>query len=486
MKHIENMKKTIFILMAAAGLCSCDAFLDEPMKGDYSSGNIYSTEEQAELAVNAVYNAAAYCINLWKFGDVASDDSEKGGNPGDQADIGYIDEWNVLSDNGAVAEFWQNTYETISRANNAISGIEASGISDDAKSRLTAEAKFLRAFSYFQLVNIFGEVPLKLLPQSSVENVHVGLSSVEKIYGQIEQDLIDAQVLPATYAGEDAGRVTKGAAYGLLAKVQLYQGKYEDALTSISNLKQLKLYDLEQDYSALFRLGEDGESNGNSIESIFAIFFLSDQVPAMGNALNQWFAPAAEGGYYFNAPTQDWVDCFDEQTESGEEDPRIDASIGRDGKEWFEQGEFNAEEWAPATGYLVKKFNQPLSQVSSGRKGDGGLAYIYLRYADILLMEAECQNELHHPDLAEDPLNLVRGRAGLQALEGQTEDAMRDAIRTERRRELGFEFHRFFDLMRWGEEAAKEALGNDFPWSEPRYWFPLPQSEVDSNLGISK
>ena len=479
------MKKAIYIFLAAACLSSCDSFLDEPMKGDYSTSTMYSSAEQAELAVNAVYNAAAYSINLWKFGDIPSDDSVKGGNAGDQADLGYIDEWNVLSDNGAVAEFWQNTYETIARANNAIAGIESSSIDEGVKAQLIGEAKFLRAFSYFQLVNIFGEVPLKLKPQSTEENVHVGFYSVEDIYEQIERDLTDAQVLPASYASTETGRATKGAAYGLLAKAQLYQGKYNEALASINSLKSLNVYDLEDDYADLFRLGADGVSNGNSIESIFALFFLSDQVPALGNALNQWFAPSAEGGYYFNAPTQDWVDSFSEKTVDGTDDPRIDASIGREGVEWFGQGPFQ-KAWAPTTGYLVKKHNQPLSEVDAGRKGDGGLAYIYLRYADILLMEAECQNELHHPELAESPLNDVRGRAGLSDITGKTEEEMRTIIREERRKELGFEFHRFFDLMRWGEEAAKEALGADFPWEAPRYYFPVPQTELDSNLGITE
>ena len=276
------MKKSIYIFLAAACLSSCDSFLDEPMKGDYSSSTVYSSAEQAEQAVNAVYNAAAYSINLWKFGDIPSDDSKKGGNAGDQADLGYIDEWKVLSDNGAVAEFWQNTYETIARANNAIAGIESSSIDETVKTQLIGEAKFLRAFSYFQLVNIFGEVPLKLKPQSTEENVHVGFYSVEAIYEQIERDLTDAQVLPASYASTETGRVTKGAAYGLLAKAQLYQEKYSEALASINSLKSLNIYDLEDNYSDLFRLGADGVSNGNSIESVFALFFLSDQNPGLG------------------------------------------------------------------------------------------------------------------------------------------------------------------------------------------------------------
>lgn len=470
------MKRLIYVFLVLAGLSSCDDFLTEDLKGDYNSTNILSNEEQAQLAVNAIYNAAAYSINLWKFGDIASDDAVKGGNDGDQAEIGYIDDFTAQSDNGVIAEFWQNTYETISRANNVIDGIKNTPMDATKKEQMIAEAKFLRAYSYFQLVNIFGEVPLKLYPQNSDKNIYVGLSSVEGIYTQIEKDLTDAVVLPVSYAVTETGRATRGAAYGLLAKAQLYQKKYGEALTSIQNLESLNLYDLDS-YENLFKLG-----NENSIETIFAICFLSNQVPTCSNALNQWLAPSIESGYFFDNPTQSWVDIFTEKQTDGSDDLRLDASIGRDGKIWLNDNTFSSS-WS-STGYLVKKHNQPLSEVDAGRKGDGGLAYVYLRYADILLMKAECQNELHHPDLAEAPLNRVRNRAGLADISGKTESEMRSLIRTERRKELGFEFHRFFDLMRWGKEVATEALGSGFTWTEPRYYFPLPQTELDSNLGI--
>lgn len=471
------MKKIVYSIILLIGLASCNDFLDENLKGDFDSKKIYSSPEQAALAVNGIYNAAAYSINLWKFGDIASDDAIKGGNEGDQAEIGYLDDFSAKSDNGVISEFWQNTYETISRANNVIAGVENLVMDETLKAQYIGEAKFLRAYSYFQLVNIFGEVPLKLYPQEKAENIHVKLSSVEDIYAQIEKDLTQAApgLLPS-YSSAQAGHATRGAAYGLLAKAQLYQKKYSEALVSIELLKGLHLYDLDE-YVNLFKLG-----NEDNKEVVWAIRFKSDEVPACGNSLNQWFAPQIENGYYFNAPTQSYVDCFNEKQENGEDDLRLDISIGRDGKEWM-NGEVFSSSWS-STGYLVKKHNQPLAEVSAGRKGDGGLAYIYLRYADILLIEAECQNELHHPELAESSLNLVRNRAGLASVTGKDEFAMRELIRTERRRELGFEFHRFFDLMRWGKEAATQALGSDFTWSEPRFYFPIPQTETDSNLAL--
>lgn len=471
------MKKIIYIVCLSLGLVSCSDFLDEKLKYEYGSDNIFKSEEQARGTLTGVYNAAATSVNLWKVGDVASDDAVKGGNPGDQADLGRIEDFSADRANGVLYELWKNTYETINRANNVISGIVSTPMDQTLKNQYIGEAKFLRAYSYFQLVNIFGKVPLKLIPQQETGGIHVPFSEVSAIYTQIEKDLGDAAgALPKEYASNNLGRVTKGAAYGLLAKVQLYQKKYTAALENIQLLEGLGVYDLD-DYANLFKLG-----NENSKESVFAIRFMSDQTPVCSNPLNQWLAPADENGYYMDAPTQNYVDCFTEKQISGEEDPRIDLSIGRDGKPWLNDNLFSAS-WSE-TGYLVKKHNQPLTEVPLGTKGDGGMSYIYLRYADILLMKAECLNETHQPSLAEIELNQVRNRSGLSSVSGNGENSVRELIRTERRRELGFEFHRFFDLMRWGKEVATAALGENFKWTEPRFYFPVPQGEYDSNQGI--
>ncbi len=475
------MKKIILALpVFFLTLASCNDFLDEPMKGNLNSNSIYSSPEEAQLAVNGVYNASTYFINLWKIGDVASDDAVKGGNEGDMSDLNYIIDFTASSDNGVLAELWQNTYEVVSRANNVIGNVPGmSNIANERKESFIAQAKFFRALSYFVLTNIYGEVPLKLQPQSTPETINVPLSSVEQIYAQIEQDLKTAA--PALdIAPAERGRVTRGAAYGLLAKAYLYQGKYSNVLTAIELMEQAGNYDLEDDYANLFKLG-----NENSREVVYAIQFLSGQNPGLGNALNQYLAPLEEMGYYFDAPTQDWVNCFTELCEDGSTDPRLDASIGRNGMPWLNDNLFESA-WAPATGYLVKKHNQPLEEVPAGRKGDGGLAYIYLRYADVLLMKAEAQNELHHPDLAKVPLNRVRSRAGLAATTATDEYTMRHAIRLERRRELGFEFHRFFDLMRYGQAAAQEALGSALPWGSTRFYYPIPQAEWDSNHALKQ
>lgn len=478
------MKKLsiLFLIIGLFTLNSCNDFLNEELEGEYTSDNIYNTQEEADLALTGVYNSLSFTTSsnmMWVFGDVASDDAVKGGSASDQAEIGMIDEFNIKSDNGILLTYWQFAYEGISRANNVIHGSYGSAVSNDVKESMIAQAKFVRAYYYFNLVNIWGKVPLRLEP-TTPSNVNKPLSEVSDIYSRIETDLSEAAaVLPATYSNAaDKGRITKGAAYGLLAKAQLYQKNWDGCIKTITTLLEpLGIYDLETNYEDLFKLGAE-----NSKEALFAICHKSNQNPGVGNSLNQWFAPLPEGGYYFNAPTNNYVLAFSEQTTSGQTDPRLDASIGRSGKEWLNGESFDLT-WS-VTGYLVKKHNQPLAEVPAGTKGDGGLPYIYLRYADILLMKAEAYTEDGNIGDAAATLKLVRDRAGLAYVNPINQDQMRSVIYLERRRELGFEFHRFFDLMRWGKDVATQALGSDFKWEEPRFYFPLPQNEVDSNSGI--
>ena len=472
------MKTIKLYMMAAAAVLavSCNGFLDEQLKGSYSSDTYYTSASKAEMAVNAVYNSL-YDNNLWMFGDVASDDSVKGGDDGDQPQITEIDEFTAGTDNGSVATFWQRTYETINRANNVIATVPGMKLDDAVTARLVGEAKFLRAYSYFNLVNIFGKVPLKLKPQNTSAAIHVGLSEVSAIYEQIDRDLTDAA---NSLTDARNGRASRAAAYALLAKSKVFQGKYDDALTAISNFENLNkslspTYALEPTYADLFKSG--GE---NSVESIFAIRYINNTTVSRGNNLNVWFSPSVEEqGYHFNQPTQSYVDCFDETSPTGADDLRLDASIGRDGKPWFNGTTFD-KAWGNVTGYLVKKYDE--DKVTGAAKSQSTIPQHRIRYAEVLLLKAEALNESGGTGAA-DPLDLVRGRAGLAATTASTQAQLRDAIRKERRRELGFEFHRFFDVMRYGKEYATAALGTE-AWGTDRYYFPLPQSETDANNAL--
>ena len=478
------MKKLLYIvilLLAIGFFTSCNDFLNEQLKVEYTSSNFYTTPENATAAVNGIYNSL-YGNTLWIFGDVGSDDAVKGGNPGDQPGIVGIDDFTATSDNGVLITFWQATYETIARANNAIFYISPMKIDATLRNRLVGEAKFLRAYSYFNLVNIFGKVPLKLEPQITSATINVGLSEVATLYAQIEKDLTEAAaVLPPSYASEK-GRVTKGAAYGMLAKTDLYEKKYPECLTNIQALENLNQYKLLTNYANLFKAGAE-----DSTEVIFGLRFINSTVTP-GNILNVDFSPSIEGGYYFDAPTQIYVNAFTDSTLLRTVDPRLDASVGRDGKPWFNNTKFSSS-WSPATGYLVKKYNEnsiytnPQDLKTLVPKDRSTVPYHYMRYADILLMKAEALNESGGVGAAIE-LNKVRGRANLAPTTAINQSDLRTIIMNERRKELGFEFHRFFDLMRWGQTIAEAALGPNFKWTQPRFYFPIPQTEVDTNKAL--
>lgn len=469
------MKRILYILIISAvvGLStSCSDFLNEQLKVEYTSANFYTTPEAATSAVTGIYNSL-YGNTLWIFGDVASDDAVKGGNAGDQPDMVGIDDFSANSDNGVLSTFWQSTYETIARANNAVFYISAMKIDATLRDRLVGEAKYLRAISYFNLVNIFGKVPLKLQPQLTSETINVPLSEVTAVYAQIEKDLTEAiAVLPPAYSTEK-GRATKGAAYGLLAKADLYEQKYTECLANIQALEGLNQYKLITNYADLFKAGSE-----DSTEVIFAIRFIQSSVVS-GNILSVELSPLIEGGYSFDAPTQNYVDAFTDKTIAGTDDPRLDASIGRDGKPWFNNTTFSSS-WSEATGYLVKKYD--FTTIPGIPKDQSTIPYIYMRYADILLMKAEALNESGGAGAAIE-VNKVRSRSNLAPTTATTQTDLRTVIMNERRKELGFEFHRFFDLMRWGQTIAEAALPG-IKWTAPRFYYPIPQSELDTNKAL--
>jgi hypothetical protein len=485
------------IILIALTISSCADFLEEELEGTYSNENFYKTEEHALLAITGVYNIASFTSTnnaLWVFGDVVSDDAVKGGGAGDQNDIQFLDEFNYSRNNGFLEKIWKHYYEGITRANYLL--YYAGGIQMDAsrKASVIAEAKFLRAYFYFQLVNIFGEVPLKLTPPINLDAINVGKSSVASIYNQIETDLTDATPALESVSTFGIGRATKGAALGLLAKAHLYQGEWELTLDAISELDALGLYALEAVYKNNFI-----DSTQNNTESIFEIQHLSGSTPKLGSHLNQWFGSPAENGYYFNVPLQSFVDEF-EVTLGGVADPRLDYTVGRENTKWI-NGEDFSPLWSP-TGYLQKKHLQPTREEPI--IGDASLNYVYLRYADILLMKAEALNELNRTNEALDPLNEVRKRARESYLYDEgldgfgvipinllpdvsgTQTQVRESIRHERRVELGFEFHRYFDLMRYGQATAEAALSSaGFSYTDDRY-FLIPQSEIDTNTAIDE
>jgi hypothetical protein len=392
---------------------------------------------------------------------------------------------------------WTLLYDGITRCNLVLAKVPPIVMDLDLQKRILAEAKFLRSYYYFELVNIFGDVPIVLVPLNPDE-LQIAQSPEQQIFETvIEPDLADAaNNLPATYSGTDVGRATSGAANALFAKAYLFQRKWDSAATTAAKVVNSNLYDLMQVYSQNFN-----QKYKNNKESVFEVQHLTGQDPALGSELNQFFAPQIDGGYFFNAPTQNFVDEF-EKTAAGITDPRLDYTVGRDSMPWF-NGQIFDKAWSPSTGYLTRKHQQPLSEVAN-RPGDGNLNYMAIRFADVLLWYAEALNESGGSSDALIPLNRVRKRARESYLYDTTQvgypiipdgllpdvtatnqSVVRQAIQHERRVELGLEFHRYFDLIRWGKDYATQALSDkpNFNYDMDKH-FPIPQIERDRNKAL--
>ncbi|MDA3822736.1 MAG: RagB/SusD family nutrient uptake outer membrane protein [Bacteroidales bacterium] len=507
------LSKILILFLMSSFFCSCEDFLDTSLKGSYTTETFFVSKENAILAVNAAYRPLSFATDggeIWVVGDTRSDDAVKGGDAGDKADAADIDDFVENTNNGVVATLWGNYYEGITRCNYVIVNVDAmSGdiIDDDLKDRVIAEAKFLRAYYYFHLVNLFGDVPVVLEPKIASE-LQIAPSTTIEIYAQIEKDCDDAQkVLPVSYTNIEVGRATKGAALALLAKSYLYQEKWTLAHETAILLTQAPFeYDLMSNYQQNFNVAYE-----NNVESVFEVQHLSKQNPFSGNLLNQAFAPPADygmgEGYYFNLPTQNFVDEFETVNITGTDyaDPRLDYTLGRENAQlpWIDDTITYSNEWTE-TGYVAKKMLQPISEIPGNTKGDGDLNYTAIRYADVLLWLAEAYNEDGNPPMSLLYLNKVRERARdcfqvdenlssfptipaglLNDITVTDQSSLRDIIRHERRCELGFEFHRYFDIMRYGEQYANNVFKDVdyFNYQEHRH-LPYPQRELDTNYEL--
>ncbi len=497
MKNI-NIIQIVLVAVMVVFTSGCKKFLDEDLRGQRSDQQFFQTSDDAELALTGVYNVLSFSNadnRIWVFGDVASDDAAKGGIPGDQADIGLIDNFNILTDNGNLETVWEIYYEGVARANKLLDNIDGIDMDPERRSQIKGEARFLRAYYYYWLVNIFGDIPVHTTTPTP-EELQRPATPASEVWSQvIIPDLTEAgSLLPDSYSGGELGRATGMAAHAFLARAYLFTEQWELAEDAALEVVNSGLHNLALVYKDNFTA-----ATKDNPEVIFAVRHLGGQDPMLANRLNQWFAPRANNGYGFNVPTQDFVDEF-EKTAEDVYDPRLDYTVGREGQPWLDEGVMFDPEWSP-TGYLQKKYLQPLAEVPKELKAEGELHYIFLRYSDVLLMLAEALNEQGKTAEAEIYLNTVRQRAResylydpdlpgygtipdglLPNVTGSTQMSLREAIRHERRVELGFEFHRYFDIIRYGETYANEAFEDkeNFNYSTHRN-FPIPQSELDTN-----
>lgn len=467
------MKKIIGILtiIAAGAFTSCsEDFLQLPPEDSLSKAIFFQTQSDFEQAINAtyaplrdLYNIGGNSQGAWGMAELTSDNTYYKYNPNYRAvqDGESLADFYVNDGNGTISNKYTINYLIIARANQILDLIDGIDFEDNSvKDNIKGQAYFLRALCYFDLVQFYGAVPLHLVPVTGREDAALPLTPAADIYTQILSDVGESISLLPLKSAQEAGRATRGSAQMLLANVQIVQGSWGAAESTLTSLIGSDEYDLLGDYANVFDL-----NNKNSVESIFEIQFLEGTEGFASTFPYNWMPEPvtaeqvaeitgvpnsqASNQQGFNIPTPDLLESY----EDGDlrETVSID-SIDTDGT------------YYP----YIKKFWTPHSI-----PGITGVNWPVYRYAEALLFMAEAVNEQGRPGDAEPYLNDVRDRAGLDPLNGLNQSEMRQAIMDERQVELAFENKRWLDLVRTGTaEAVMSAFGDRVKANPQDYYFP--------------
>ncbi|MEJ2677857.1 MAG: RagB/SusD family nutrient uptake outer membrane protein [Gemmatimonadota bacterium] len=394
--------------LVVVGLAGCKDFLGTKPQGELTTANFFQNEQQAIEATNATYSMLrdweVHVFSWLGVTDIVSDDATKGSVPGDASFLGELDNLNFDPGNIAFHDTWQGYYRGIYRANVAIQGIPSANMDANLKARLIGENKFLRAYYYFFLVRAYGGVPLitkPLLPSQFTQP----RATAQEVYAQIEKDLTDAMgVLPLQYSGADIGRATKGAAQALLAKVDLYEKKYQDALNNAEAVINSGQYSLYPDYDTLFTQAAE-----NSSESVFEVGNVA--LPQGGGASQYAQVQGVRGtpniGWGFNDPSPNLEASY----EPG--DPRLEATILYPW-ELLPDGSLQVVYLNPSmlnNRYNQKAFTPPAPGNAGQGSNNSGVDIRIIRYADVLLFAAEAAYRTGDEAKARTYLNMVRARA---------------------------------------------------------------------------
>ncbi len=476
------MKKTAIVFITASIFFSCNKLVEDPGSIIVNS-QFYKTQSDAIAAVNAVYST----LNTDAAGDFpiygrdlnlltgnGSDDqifSPSNTNP----DVRALGTATYVATNDRVKKNWQQHYFGISRANVAIDNLPNINMDTALQHRLIREAKFIRALLYFNIVRFWGDAPLILHdPQSiNVKTLLVKRAPKDSVYAQIISDLTDAINLPKTFTCADKGRATSGAAHALLAKVYAAQQEWNKALAEINTVMNGGYgYDLFPNYKDVFQ-----KATKNGIEHIFSVQFESNlgaknSIQYLSSAQFNSFNPSVYPG---DGPSDSTLYLL-----FSPNDTRRDVT-------------FFTTLLNPASGQVVNfgaaRFGKwidfsisPLTDQTAG-----GLNFPVIRYADILLLNAEVINELYGGPTSDAyaAINRVRERANISDLtQGLSQADFRDSVFVERRKEFIQEGMRWFDLSRRGGTYLYNAL-KKFPAKTGAAvkdtLYPIPQSEIDLN-----
>ncbi|TWI87983.1 RagB/SusD family nutrient uptake outer membrane protein [Chitinophaga japonensis] len=499
MKYIHKS-----ILVKAAGICcmlsvilmACNNYLDVNPQGQIDEDAATSDPEAASNLVTGIYN------NLWVgrvhgfpyvgVTNIASDDADKGSNPDDAAATqGALDNLTMDANTTTLNDIWSGYYQAIARANKALQVLESATIDQGLNNRLQGEARFLRAYLYFKLVRLFGGVPKidkVLTPQEADSDAYQTRASRDEIYQLIISDLEFALANLPVKGGEGSqtGRATKGAAAGMLAKVNLYRQNWQRAYSLTDSIisGQLGAYGLMDNYAQIWR-----ETGRNSIESLFEVqtginaacdaaieVYSVCQGPRAGGARG-W----ADLGWGFGTPSQSLLDEY----EPG--DQRMNATvifINPGGTVLWDGFRIPGRDSVENDRYNYKAYHSRIAEQYCGNPDRLPKNLRILRYGEILLIHAEAALALGNSGAALTDINALRQRAGLLPKAAVT----RADIWHERRVEMAMEHDRFFELVREDAlapgtaAAAFQAHGKTFV-SGRNEVFPIPAQQIQFSGG---
>lgn len=457
------MKQFPFILvLIVVAIASCSKLSENPASF-ISPENFYRTKNDAIAAVTAAYAPVRIngfvTRNYVILGEITTDNMFPLPNNNDRV---QLDNYVHTPTNGILRETWQNFYQGIAYSNNVIDRVPAINMEEPLRNRLVAEAKFLRAFYYYHLVRLFGDLPLITNALESLDKLtYPKRDAKDLVYKQIIDDLKAAEaVLPASYTAADQGRATKGAAKAFLASVYLTTKQYQLAADKAAEVMlPASGYGLWDNYADVYDI-----KNEFGKEAIFDAQFMSGPAGQGGNLI-AFFAQEnnSVGGRGFGSfqPTTELYDAFNPTDRRR----AVFFTKGTDNK-------YYCNKWIDAD---AKTENQSDNN------------FPLMRYATVVLTFAEAFNEVSAPVDGNDAykaVNSIRKRAGLPDFAGLTQDQLRDSIRNERRLELCFEGERWFDLVRAGTLVTTLKAKGTANIKDYHILFPVPQFEIDLNINL--
>ena len=478
----------IAIALLGFSFSSCSDFLEQNPQTDLSENDFYKTADDILSAVNGAYSSLQegdIYGNWYVFGEIPSDNT-RNQLSGSVTTQNEFDQFYIDTQNSMIASFWKAAYKVINRTNTVLGRIDGIEINAELANRYKLECKFIRALMYFNLVRVYGDVPLVLKEISISESYDILREPKENVYNQIIADLKEAQDLPVSYSTAEDGRATQGAAKALLADVYMTLHKYAEAETILAEIINSGRYGLLENTPGSLNI--DGYKNvfspvnHNSKEGIFEIQFLKGGYGEGSNYANN-FAPENSGTNVVavggtggnNIPEMDIYNAYEEG------DLRRDFSMSLG---YYDNRKNN--EWVESR-YVCKFMDVPY------QNNDASNNYPVIRYADVILMYAEALNQNGKTAEACKYLNMTRRRGfGYQTTETspvdlQTTDKAQFAlmVEQERRVELAFENHRWFDLIRTGR-AVEVMKSKGFSLNETNLICPIPQKQIDVNPKLTQ